>query len=372
MSDKNIKVLGVSPFPAESPSTRYRLLQYREPLQLRNIEIIDRPFLEPSEYRRYFEHPDLFTRLHTIPKPVLRRFSDVISSAKADVVFVQREALPFGPGFFEFLYRAVSRTPMVLDIDDAIYIPYEAGRYGRIGSFLKFYGKSNRLIRTAHTVVCGGNFLADYVESKGGRAVVIPTIVDKTVFTPSERRSSLPVLGWIGTPSSFSYLKAIFPALARLSEKHRFILRLRGTGEGNIAISDVEIDNRPWSFEKEVEDFRSLDIGLYPLVENEHQSVEFIQGKSGFKAIQYMALGIPYVVSPMGVTASIGVAGRTHFEARTNDEWVEALDLLLTDRVRRLEMGERGREHFLANYDLDHWAGELAKILKQAAVGHRS
>jgi glycosyltransferase involved in cell wall biosynthesis len=73
----------------------------------------------------------------------------------------------------------------------------------------------------------------------------------------------------------------------------------------------------------------------------------------------------------MGVTASIGVAGSTHFEARTIDEWVGALDVLLTDRERRIEMGERGREHFLANYDLDHWAGELAKVLRQAAGSHR-
>lgn len=367
MAAKNIKVLGISAFPEENPSTRYRMLQYQEPLQRLNIDLASRPFLDPSEHRQFFEHPDLLSRLRTIPMPILRRFADAIASARADVIFVQREAVPFGPGFFEFLFRAAGRTPMVLDIDDAIYVPYEAGRYGKLGSFLKFYGKSDRLIRSAHTVVCGGQFLADYVKAKGGRPVVIPTIVDKNVFKPAERTSAVPVVGWIGTPSSFPYLKAIFPALARLGEKHRFLLRLRGTGENDISIPGVEIDNQHWSFETEVEDFRSLDIGLYPLVENEHQSVEFIQGKSGFKAIQYLALGIPYVVSPLGVTSSIGVAGRTHLEARTNDEWVEALDLLLTERQRTLKMGEQGREHFLANYDLDHWAGELAAVLSRAA-----
>jgi hypothetical protein len=266
MPARNIRVLGVSAFPDESPSTRYRLLQYREPLRRLNIDLISRPFLEPAEYRRFFDHPDLFSRLRTIPIPVLRRFADVIASARADVLFVQREALPFGPGFFEFLFRATGRTPMVLDIDDAVYIPYEAGRYGKLGSFLKFYGKSDRLIRRAHTVVCGGQFLADYVEGKGGRAVVIPTIVDKDIFKPTVRGATIPIIGWIGTPSSFPYLKAIFPALARLGERHRFILRSRISGRStsgfthlsrtSISRSSLSKGNRdskrsntsPWAF----------------------------------------------------------------------------------------------------------------------------
>ena len=366
-SGRTISVLGLCAFPDENPSTRYRLLQYREPLRRFGIELNSRPFFEPAEYRAFFDRPDPLSRLRTIPLPMLRRFADIVTSAQADVLFVQREALPFGPAFFEFLFRTVGRTPLVLDLDDAVYIPYEAGRYGKLGSFLKFYGKSDRLIRTAHTVVCGGQFLADYVEGRGGRPIVIPTVVDKNIFKPSENHSDVPVLGWIGTPSSFPYLKAILPALDRLAEKHRFKLLLRGTGEEKIAHGNLEIDNKPWSFETEVEDFRSLDIGLYPLVENEHQSLEFIQGKSGFKAIQYLALGIPYVVSPVGVAGSIGLAGNTHFQARTIDEWIAGLDRLLADPELRLEMGARGREHFLANYDLDHWAGELANVLTRAA-----
>ena len=103
------------------------------------------------------------------------------------------------------------------------------------------------------------------------------------------------------------------------------------------------------------------------MVENEDQSLEFIQGKSGFKAIQYLALGIPYVVSPLGVTSSIGIAGETHFEARTTDEWVETLRRLLEDVSLRKHMGERGRKHFEENYDLEKWAEVLAGVLKEAA-----
>lgn len=372
MSERNLKVLAICPFPAAFPSTRYRLLQYIEPLRKLGVELEYRPFLNDEEHQRYFNNPRLLSRLSTIVMPIIRRFGDIVRAAKADVVFIQREAVPFGPGFFEFLCRAVGRTPIILDIDDAVYIPYTSGRYGKVGSFLKFYGKSDRLIRSASTVVCGGQFLADHVESKGGRAVVIPTIVDKDIFKPSEKRSDIPVVGWIGTPSSYRYLRSILPAIARVAQDHPLIFRLRGTGEDQIEIDNVVIDNAPWKAETEVDDFRSLDIGVYPLVENEDQSLEFIQGKSGFKAIQYLALGIPYVVSPLGVTSSIGVAGETHFEARTTDEWAQKLGQLLGDVSRRKQMGERGREHFEENYDLETWAAVLAGVLKDAACRRAS
>lgn len=367
MSERNLKVLAICPFPAAFPSTRYRLLQYVEPLRDLGVDLEYRPFLDTAEHRRYFDDPRLSSRLSTIIMPIIRRFGDIVRAAKADVVFIQREAMPFGPGFFEWAFRIIGRTPIVLDIDDAVYIPYDRGRYGRVGSFLKFYGKSDRLIRSASNVVCGGQFLADHVENKDGRAVVIPTIVDKEIFKPSEKRSDIPVVGWIGTPSGYRYLEAILPAIARVAQDHRFVLRLRGTGDDHIEVDNVIVDNAPWNAETEVDDFRSLDIGLYPLVENEDQSLEFIQGKSGFKAIQYLALGIPYVVSPLGVTSSIGVAGETHFEARTTDEWVETLRRLLEEVSLRKQMGERGRKHFEENYDLEKWAEILAGVLKDAA-----
>ena len=372
MPERDLKVLAICPFPAAFPSTRYRLLQYVEPLRELGIELEYRPFLNDEEHRLYFDDPRLLSRLTTIVKPIFRRIGDIVKAAKADVVFIQREAMPFGPGFFEWIFRVIARAPIVVDFDDAVYIPYTSGRYGKLGSFLKFYGKSNRLIRAAKTVVCGGQFLADHVESRGGKAVVIPTIVDKEIFEPSDRTSAIPVVGWIGTPSSYRYLKAIFPALERVAQDHKFSLRLRGTGDDQIEIDNVIIDNAPWNAETEVDDFRSLDIGLYPLVENEDQSLEFIQGKSGFKAIQYLALGIPYVVSPLGVTSSIGVAGETHFEAHTTDEWVETLSRLLEDVSLRRQMGKRGREHFEENYDLEKWVEVLAGVLRNAARGRPS
>ena len=120
--------------------------------------------------------------------------------------------------------------------------------------------------------------------------------------------------------------------------------------------------------ETEIEDFRSIDIGLYPLVETDAVSRAYLEGKSGFKAVQYLTLGIPYIVSPVGVAAEIGEPGVTHLEARNEEDWETALYKLLLEPDLRRRMGEAGRKHALQHYDLEKWADTLAEVLRGAAL----
>jgi glycosyltransferase involved in cell wall biosynthesis len=127
----------------------------------------------------------------------------------------------------------------------------------------------------------------------------------------------------------------------------------------------VRVENATWKMEREVEDFQSIDIGLYPLDESIYAG--WAAGKSGFKAIQYMSVGVPYVATPMGASAEIGEAGVTHLFAATQDEWYGALETLTVDAVRRREMGEAGRRHVVANYGLPAQADKLSEALREAA-----
>jgi hypothetical protein len=115
--------------------------------------------------------------------------------------------------------------------------------------------------------------------------------------------------------------------------------------------------------EREIGDFQSLDIGLYPLVES-----PWAAGKSGFKAIQYMAVGIPYVVTPVGACAEIGVANETHLVAATQEEWCNALAQLLSNTELRARMGEAGRRYAVQHYAVAAQADKLAAALREAAL----
>src|SRR5207247_6846718 len=131
----------------------------------------------------------------------------------------------------------------------------------------------------------------------------------------------------------FPYLESIFPALQELAKSHRFRLKVVGAGRDKITVPGVEIENLPWKLDREVEDFQSIDIGLYPIDAGLY-SGKWASGKSGFKAIQYMAVGIPYVATPVGSLVEIGEVGTTHLCALTNEDWHDALQSLISDSAK--------------------------------------
>jgi glycosyltransferase involved in cell wall biosynthesis len=231
---------------------------------------------------------------------------------------------------------------------------------------LKWFSKTDDLIRWAKVVTCGNRAIAEYAESKGATTRIIPTVVDTDIFRPVERaREDVLVLGWIGTHSTFPYLKTVFPVLQELAKTHRFKLRIVGAGEESVSIPGVEVENREWKLEREVADFQSFDIGLYP-IDPTLYAEKWAAGKSGFKAIQYMAVGVPFVAAPIGAMAEIGSARVTHLTARTDNEWREALTLLLANPEMRDEMGKAGRRHVVEHYSLPAQAEKLARALRQA------
>ena len=221
--------------------------------------------------------------------------------------------------------------------------------YGRIATWLKWRSKTDRLIKWARAVTCGSPHIAEYANG-----IVIPTVVDTKRFKPASPRTREPVIGWIGTHGTFPYLERLLPIFERLAREVRFRLLIVGSGR------DIPgVETRAWSLEREVEDFQSLDIGVYPLADDEWSA-----GKAGFKAVQYMATGVPFVMSPVGVCATMGIAGETHLSAITDDEWLDALRHLVTDPDLRKRLSIAARRFAESHYDVEPHADTLAKAIR--------
>jgi len=139
-----------------------------------------------------------------------------------------------------------------------------------------------------------------------------------------------------------------------------------GAGKDEITVPGVEVENLRWSLEREVQDFQSLDIGLYP-IDASLYSGKWAAGKSGFKAIQYMAVGVPYVATPVGAAEELGEVGVTHFFASSPEEWRKALAELIVNADKRKQMGAAGRWHVTKNFALPAQADKLAAVLREAA-----
>lgn len=362
-----MKVLALASYPIEAAATRYRLYQFVDPLAERGITLDVRPFLDSQQFKEFYKRAGFGRKALGLMRSALSRLGDIWAASDADVLLVQREAMMFGPPLIEWLATRLARCPMVLDLDDATYVSYTSPTYGRFGSALKWFGKTDDLIRWAKVVTCGNRFIAEYATDKGTRAVVIPTVVDTDRFRPlADATAREPVvLGWIGTHSTFPYLKSIFPALQELARTHPFKLKIVGAGDQSSELDGVEVESLAWSLEREIEDFQSFDIGLYP-IDIDQYGREWASGKSGFKAIQYMAVGIPYVATPIAACAEIGEAGITHLFATTHEEWRETLAKLISEMGLRRRMGEAGRRHALEHYTVAAQADKLSQALREA------
>ncbi|MBK5258428.1 MAG: glycosyltransferase family 4 protein [Thermoanaerobaculia bacterium] len=348
---KRVRVLALASYPIESASSRYRITQFIEPLAQRGIDVTFSPFLDSSLFADLYEPRRLLQRLPRLALAMLRRLATIVRIARADVVFVQREAMLFGPPLIEWIAARVLRRRMILDLDDATYLTYRSPVYGRLATLMKWPGKTDRLIRWSSVVTCGNPNIAADVRSRGGQAIVVPTVVDTRVFHPRETTNDVPVIGWIGTHSTYPFLERLMPLFDQLARDHRFHLTIIGSGRSNV-------DTRPWSMDREAEDFRSFDIGVYPLADDQWNA-----RKSALKAVQYMASAVPFVMSPVGICATMGLTDETHLLATTDEEWLAALRQLLTDAELRTRTGRAGRRFAEEHYSLDGVANTLADVI---------
>jgi glycosyltransferase involved in cell wall biosynthesis len=246
-----MRVLALSSHPVEAASTRYRLVQFVAPLAERGITLDVRPFLDARLFASLYRCGELPRTALGLLRAGIRRLGDVLAARNVDVLLVQREAMIFGPPLIEWLAKRLGNCPLVLDLDDATYISYSSPTYGRLASVLKWPGKTDRLIRWADVVTCGNRTIANYVRSQGTEAVVIPTVVDTDRFRPASRSnesdSPVPVIGWIGTHSTYPYLESIFPALEELARSHRLHLKIIGSGKDEIRVPGVSVFSRSTS-----------------------------------------------------------------------------------------------------------------------------
>lgn len=356
-----VKVLCIAPYPVEGASARLRVLQFFPSLRAMGLEMCYRPFMDSQFFKRFYEPGHILRKTLRLSGMTLRRFADIKRSRAFDVVLIHREAVFFGPPLVEKLIARYAGKPVVFDFDDAIHVSYVSPTYGKLATLIKYPQKTPQIIAFSRAVIAGNHHLQEYARGINPAVTLIPTVVDANIVKPAPKSGGPTVLGWIGTHSTYPYLAAIFPVLQQLARRHDFVLRVIGAGR-DVQLEGVNVDNRRWGLETEVGDLQSLDIGLYPLPED-----EWAVGKSGFKAVQYMAVGIPAVCSPVGATRDLITDGVHGFLPATPIEWQNCLESLLTDAELCRSMGNEGRARVQEWYCLEKQAPRLRNVLEGAA-----
>ena len=319
-----------------SPGQRYRLEQWEPLLRERGVDITFAPFEDEDLHALLYQPGMMKKKLQLVTRGLGRRLSLVRKAKQYDLVYILREAALLGPPVFERLI-AQSGVPVVFDFDDAIFVSYRSPSNGYL-SYLKFASKTRTICRIASHVMVGNPYLAEYARQVNDRVTVIPTTIDTEKYRVPERRekSGPLVIGWTGSHSTVQHLDTMRGALKKLAERESFRLRVIGTPAYECA--PVEVEAMRWRADTELEDLSEIDIGMMPLPDD-----RWSKGKCGLKALQFMALGIPTICSPVGVNTDIIQDGQNGFIAGTEDEWVEKLSRLLRSAELRRRLGDAGR-----------------------------
>jgi glycosyltransferase involved in cell wall biosynthesis len=340
-----------------SPGQRYRLEQWEPLLRKRGVEITWVPFEDAELHSIVYKPGQLRKKLQLVTRNLVRRLKTIGEARNYDLVYILREAALLGPAVFErLLYQ--DRVPFVFDFDDAIFVSYRSPSNGYL-SYLKFASKTKTICRLASHVMVGNPYLADYARQVNDNVTVIPTTIDTEKYRVAPRKTDGGPLtiGWTGSFSTVQHLDTLRGALKKLAETEQFRLRVIGTPSYELA--PVGVDAMPWRAATELEDLCAIDIGVMPLPDD-----NWSKGKCGLKALQFMALGIPTICSPVGVNTDIIQDNENGFLAGTEAEWVEKLTALLRSAELRRRLGDAGRATVEQKYSAAIQAPRVYEIFK--------
>jgi glycosyltransferase involved in cell wall biosynthesis len=342
-----MRVLVLTPYPyGKVPGPRSSFELWERVLREANIELDYAVFETDRLHEILYLEGRAREKALEMARSYARLLAQVGRAKEYDAVLVDREAALIGPALVE---RWVARrgTPLIYLLDDPLYIPYRSPSNG-LWSYLKCFGKVKTLCRISRAVIANSPDNYSFACRHNANVWEIPSVVDGDLYTGWEPRPASPssvCVGWSGSPSTAGNLQVIRGPLRALSE--RGDVRLRFIGASDFGMAEVAHETVPWRAETEVEDLRHLDIGLLPL-----PLTRWTPHKFYLKLIQYMALGIPPVATPLGSNPLIIEEGRTGFLARDEPEWTAAVERLVEDPGLRESIGRRAAEMALRRYTL--------------------
>ncbi len=347
--------------PNRSPSQRFRFEQYLPYLEANGFSFDFSYLLNARDDKIYYSRGNLLQKARIVLAATLKRFKELLTVSKYDLIFVQREGYMLGTAFFES--RMARGVPMIFDFDDSIWL-HNVSDANKLFGFLKDASKTGKLVQSASLVFAGNQYLADYAAKFNPNLEIVPTTIDTEAYFLKEQDEDpeRPVcIGWSGSFSTIEHFSTAIPALTRLKEKYGDRVWFKVIGDGNYRNPELGIEGLPWKADSEVTDLQEIDIGIMPLPHS-----EWAEGKCALKGLQYMALGIATAMTPVGVNAKVVEDGVNGFLPDSEQEWVDTLSQLIEDSELRYRVGLAGRETVVKNFSIVAWCDTYLRLFQQA------
>ncbi|MBI2027045.1 MAG: glycosyltransferase family 4 protein [Deltaproteobacteria bacterium] len=274
----------------------------------------------------------------------------IFISKKFELIVIQKITFPC------FLLKMLKqRNPnLIFDFDDLCF--FQNDRAPRWFS----YFTASQLSYYKH-ILAGSPSLEKIakIAAPSSTVTLVPTAIDCTIFRPNDKRAfddrKVITIGWIGSGENhLDHLQLLTLPLEEVGKRNPLKFVLVG------ALSSEKIKSlfqSPYYIfepidwlgtEELIKTIQSFDIGLMPLA-NTPQA----RGKCGYKALAYMACGVPSIISPVGVNLDIIQDGKNGFLAHTQNEWIQKLSLLINNKPLREEFSKQGRNTVKQHYSIE-------------------
>lgn len=361
---KSKRMLVLCPFPEnEAAGQRLKYEQYFDDWRAEGWHIDVSCYMDPKMWKVVYQSGHLPQKIAGVIRGHLRRVRDIFRIRNYDMVYVFMWVTPVGTSIMERCVRGLAHK-LVYDVEDNILIEQNLPKGENpnpLARLLKGPSKAKFLIRSANHVITSSPFLNDYCLTKNSakQCTYISSSINTDIFLPVNKYTNekIVTIGWTGTYSSKIFLDLLSDMFQKLAEKLDYKLRVIGNFEYELAGVNLEVIQ--WSKEREVEDLQGIDIGVYPLPQD-----DWVLGKSGLKAIQYMAFGIPPVASDVGMTSRILAHGENGLLVKTENDWLTALEHLIQNPDERKKIGKAARRDAVNKYSTHAVKKDYQRVLE--------
>jgi glycosyltransferase involved in cell wall biosynthesis len=340
-----------------SPGQRFRIEQFIPNLMANGWEITYSNIISEKDDKRFYASGHYFSKFLIMIKSWFHRFRDLQRANHYDAIFLYREAFMLGNTFFE-KRLSKKKPPLIFDFDDSIWLN-DTSIGNQNLSWIKKPEKTSKICRFADVVTVGNQYLADYASKYNQRVKIFPTVIDTTYHQNTKHHKNERLcIGWTGTEPTLKHFNTAIPVLKRLYRHYGDKISFRIIVNFPYDCRDLPVEVVQWNKSTEIQDLSAIDIGIMPLPDN-----EWTRGKCGFKGLQYMALEIPTVMSPVGINSTIIRDGENGFLAGEDDEWFNKLSALIESKSLRNKLGKAGRDTVKNHYSKQAWEDSFTNFI---------
>lgn len=268
---------------------------------------------------------------------------------------------------------------LIYDVDDDIW---EAGNQEAAGATYRdpaAIKRINEIIESAHLVTTTTEYLSQRIQDRTSqsRVVVLPNCVPEKILkgapsTLDPLGPDQPVLGYTSAPGHSNDVLRWSGIWTDWMSGHR-------GRSPQVAFWGIDLRPKgipptwrctflPWQQYEFYLRSLSASVGVCPL----DPMNLFARGRSGIKAVEWMARGIPVVAQALPMYEAVVKHGVTGYLARTEADYGKHLRRLARSADLRATLGQNARDHVRANFTIenriDEWVTAYSTIARIVGI----